>query len=773
MSKGLRYRGTMASRAGVVTEVRILTEGWTGAVSEVRFAGEEPIVIEWGEKEIEDAIHGSVATLKLMSEGDRTLAGLYTIKAGETAVEIDRGGVAYWRGTIDAELYEEPYSEASDYEVTITASDLGMLDRVKCPLSGRKTIEEIVRAGLEACGLGDMEIDESLITTELSAGSGAMTLSALSVQSGNWTDEDGEVMTMADVMEAALQPLGLMLWQRCGKMWAGDVNGLATAGATEAAEWMSDDAELSTEKVYGKVKITFSPYASGELLKGNITMDDATDASQINLTSVKPEDGEYYSYNPTLAETETTSSGDAIIDDLRKRLNPYDKNNVSMTIHLSKHGSGVAELAKGWYFKMVPQLGGEDCEGVCWGIVTTGDSNVKSGRVICADGNVKTIASSGQNRGQAKLMTTPRAWLPALSESERAKYKIRLTEEILVDDRYNYTNEASTSDEKALHDQIEDDWSYVMIPVSVKLWRDGEVKWHYDNTAAASAIRTDVTQVQYWETSGEWLHGDEGEERTCWLEYYDKEDRKKKSGVLGWKKNRQNIGATRTDLQASFMAMEDGQYIPYPPEEGEIEITVWAGVWPYWDIHWGQYQRLPLNNPETWTTGDDRHREVTYRIEQALERVRWVLYKGMTAEVVRNCVSTPTVESEDVEYKGVINADAKEDLDLDTKCGTMRGAIPTAKGVYLLSSSGAQVETLSRAGHTTQAEKLLMGTLSTHYGSRHTMLSGTMSTGGAATVLTEASESGKKFLIKGSSEDLGEDLREVTMVEIEADDWEE
>ena len=93
------------------------------------------------------------------------------------------------------------------------------------------------------------------------------------------------------------------------------------------------------------------------------------------------------------------------------------------------------------------------------------------------------------------------------------------------------------------------------------------------------------------------------------------------------------------------------------------------------------------------------------------------LYVRMLSIVMR--------KSEDIEYTGIINEAAKEDIKLDTICGTMTEINPTAKGVYFRTSDSCQLKELTRAGRTTQAEQLLIGTLYSQYADRRTLLAGT------------------------------------------------
>jgi hypothetical protein len=78
------YSGEFVSRDDVRWTVEIEKEtGTSGSVSsvgELSFAGEGALTIEWTETSKRDVLCGSVATVTLISPGDRTYADLYTIE---------------------------------------------------------------------------------------------------------------------------------------------------------------------------------------------------------------------------------------------------------------------------------------------------------------------------------------------------------------------------------------------------------------------------------------------------------------------------------------------------------------------------------------------------------------------------------------------------------------------------------------------------------------------------------------------------------------------
>ena len=215
MAKFLRYRGEFLSRAGVVWRVEILQESdqTFASVGTLEFDANDALVIDWNNADKENVICGSTATLQILSPGDRTYEDLYTIAPGQIRMDVYRNGSLYWSGALDPEFYEEPYERYNNYTVVLTFSDFGILDRLKYDLSGMRTLREIVDNCIRRSTI-KTSLDETLISTGLTPDGGKMSLSDLKVRSDNFYDEDGEALTLKEVIEGILQPLALRMVDR-------------------------------------------------------------------------------------------------------------------------------------------------------------------------------------------------------------------------------------------------------------------------------------------------------------------------------------------------------------------------------------------------------------------------------------------------------------------------------------------------------------------------------------------------------------------------------
>ena len=256
MAKYLRYAGEFLSRAGITWRVEILQEAAQAfaSVGVLNFEAEEPLVIEWKKTEKEDVICGSSASLRIESPGDRTYEDLYTIQVGAIRMDVYRAGYLYWSGTLDPEFYEEPYERASKYPVQLTFSDFGILGRLKYNLGDMQTLYAIVSNALTRSGINYTSIDQSLISTYIS--SSKITLGSLRVRSDNFYNEDGEASTLEDVLVGIMQPLGLRMIQRNGRIWVYDLNGLYTLAQQAQIVWDGASQTMGTDRVANNIKIT-------------------------------------------------------------------------------------------------------------------------------------------------------------------------------------------------------------------------------------------------------------------------------------------------------------------------------------------------------------------------------------------------------------------------------------------------------------------------------------------------------------------------------------
>lgn len=772
MTKQVRYRGSFLSRESVAWQVDIwqLSDTAFGTIGELTFPATEPVVIEWDEKGKEEVVCGSSATVCVESPGDRTYADLYTEIPGEIGVDIYREGALYWTGTLDPEQYEEPYERESKYDVTLCFQDFGILDRLRYDLTGMQTMGDILRDALDRAQLGDCELDVSSYVTSHHDAYHPATVDTMSVMSDNFYDEDGEPMTLLEVIEGMLQPLGQRMVQRRGCIWLYDLHGLAVVAPRRPLEWSGDSQTMGVDRVVNNIKLTFSPYADGSLLKEDeLEYTDYVDENAINLTRRQASETGYWSFYPDYGNWGGFGDGDA--------------SGLSFTIHKGR-GKGLAEIYKDTgYFRIVAQGDGADAEGVVWMFRTGGHGSLGSGLP-------QPVGMDPDLLGRI-VMRTRRVYIPPINEREESRpgfggsasaeseetraaserFWLRLKMGVLADPRYNPFTEKSGDNESSNYDNAKVRVNYMYVPCDVRLWdaaEGGNVLYHYSNRSIAARNTHDMSYIYLGRTLGSWEAGDNNyhnsSKAACWLSWYDEtaEDRREAAGIFGWQYNRQQIGADFGKLSHGLKNAENGQYMPYPPCGGWLEVAVWSSVSLIDDSS-------SLSRDGGVTALENSVGSNDYN---NLSNLRWMLYKAPTLEVVSSSASHKIVNSDDIEHTAWVNPNAQEDLEIDTICGTMTHLVPTAKGIIMVNTTGLRLQQLTRAGRTDRPERLWMGTLYSQFATRHTKLTGEafIDTGGLA-AFTEANQDGRVFIMTGEAQNLIEDITEAVIVELSEDEY--
>lgn len=745
MSKQLRYTGEFLSRAGVTWRVEILQDASApfGSVGQLTFEAEEALVIDWKHTDKEAVICGSEATLKLVSPGDRTYEDLYTIKVGRIRMDVYRENALYWSGALDPEFYEEPYEAYNHYVVTLTFSDFGILDRLKYNLAGMQTLQAILLDALTRSSINYGGLDADTYCTTYFPDGGKANPAALAVRSENFYDEDAEPSTLKEVVEGVLQPLALKMIQRNGQVYVYDLNGLHTA-AQRAITWDGDSQTMGVDKVANNVKVNFSPYSSAELLNGDLEYGGEYSVEMVNL--VADPGKSYYSYYPDYSEEHRQGSN-------------WDYNLINFTIFISNQGKGLVYLnPSARYCHILPLVGGpSETTGIAWAFHSGGHGGLNTGwpkRIL----NTVTMEQS------TVLMKTHRVFLPALSSEGQKSYYVRISLEMLLDARYNPFTEGNDGNEGGNYEGVKTRTGYAFVPIAVNIYDSkGNAICHYDN----SSIAKGGTKGHLAYCKGSWVSG-EGGFGSAYLEYYDPNDLWESAGICGWKKNRQCIGRPGRGnvdvvLYDSFKQMADGQYMPYPTQGGYLEVTVFAGVQCFDMDEYNGTTQTAWESPYYWGPNEN----------DWYNKVRWLLYKAPKVELVKNNLIFDAAELDDVEYSGYINKHAKEEISIDTICGTANTTCPTAKGIYCRATDSLQVQTLKRADVTDHPEKLLIGTLYSQFAARKTTLSGEakIDTGGLC-IYTERNQAGKVFMMSSETQDVITDTTDAQYTEFNADEYE-
>lgn len=758
--------GEFLSRAGVTWRAEILQEAAAPfeKIGNLTFEATEALVIEYPTTAKEDVICGSSATIQIESPGDRTYEDLYTIEVGAIRLDVYRNGVLYWSGTLDPEFYEEPYEKAAHYVVSLTFSDFGVLDRLKYTLAGMYTIREVINHCLTQTAINYGSVDESLISTSVSGGV-AMTLADLKVRSDNFYDEDGEAKSLKEVIEGILQPLGLRMIQRNGRVYVYDLNGLYTKGGEAEAIWNGDGSTMGVDVVYNNAKITWSTYAQSGNLSPEDCWTEETDPNLTNINNIYPKtykNSEYLSYHYST--------------ELRDWIDATDS---GFTIWLSKQGMNaeIGEKFKQYvnFFKIVPQYDGSESEGLALFVRTFqgykegSSSNWHAQLKRSAVGfNPAYLAGTLKDSDAAIFKSAP-VWIPPVDRGSDLLVRVCLN--LLMDPRFNPFEQAT----KIMDSVDENDWqkkwkargNYLYVPVTVKFQPDGsDTVYCWDNRAVVSRDKGQPVRTLA-ATLGQWVRFDTSKEDQpdVWgyLCYYDPEDRKENSGVAqGWAMNRPAINPHTEQITMILSKAETGQYIPYPDygTGGKLWVELRGKGWMISDGNCNLSETEIIDTYKIWS-GD-----------WSSPKIDWILCQLPTIEIINNEQFEQTINTDDVEYSAELNASAKEAIELDTICGSSAEGVPTARGAYFNASTGEQIKQLTRAGRTAQIEELLIGTLYSQYAERRTQLSGEIELHpGGLVCFTEQNQEGKKFILTGETQDVIMDTTEATITELRPDEY--
>lgn len=723
MAKYKRYEGEFYSIGGVKWRVEIHQEATAPyeTVGELRFEV-DALTIEWPEAPKHQPVCGSSATLKIESPGDRTYVDLYTIEPASVLLKVYRDGSLYWQGTLDTEFYEEPYNRDSLYPVSLTFSDFGVLDRLEYTLEGQQSIKAIITDAMTRAGL-TVDVDTYHVALKFSA-SEVLSLDGITVRSDNFTNEDGEKSSVREVLDSILQPLGLKMIQRGGKVYVYDLQGLYVTGA-KAVNWEGVDRTLSVDKVYNSAKVTYSPNADPTQLSDEIDYVGEHDFSKVNVGNLV---ANYYSF---YANGDNVTQGD-----ISFTLFAYGKLGPACDIANYNANGGIAYIE--------PVLSGGSATACFLRGARMGRNH--SGKNFGSIGRAKDV----------KILTMRRAYLPPLNTEDAKRFRLRLQLEMLLDPRYNPFEPEDDKNEKVNYGNVKTCSAWVFVPVYITLYNaEGVAVKHFSNRARwTRGASGTIFSLQY---DCEWKDGP-ATYGACWLAYYDPDDLKENTGILGWKTNRPNIGRPerRTDLAFgiydSFKQLT-GEYIPYPPSGGYIEISVGQGT-----LGYDYNDNCPTDESNTQSYWDSAN---------MWQHMRWHLYKAPKLSVVNYDVLLSEAEVEDKEYKTKFNAFAKDELTFDTKCGTLDRAFPHVRSSYFRADTGKQILTMYRVGATGHPEELLINAMRSQHARRHTSLRGqcTSDPGGIA-VYSDDNQEDKKFMITAEVQRCVEDVSDVTLVEL-------
>lgn len=768
----LMYYSDFVSVSGRHWRIEISGSG-TADMGPVPLPADRPLVLEWQETEHYEPLQASSATLRVISESDRRfLDTLYSEIPCEVRLDVLLDGKLYWRGTLDTEFYEEPYSYRDGYEVSLTFSDLAVLDRLDFDLDGRVTALELLNTALDRAALSEVPVTQisTLLpgthSSEKPDASSYLALDDIKVDSSNFYDEDGKPSSWRDVLAAVLQPMSFRLVQRGGRFYVYDL--CALRGSTPAAvEWDGTDAVLSRDRVYNRVVITVSPYGSAEVLRDCITAEDPSglDPMEHNALTIYTSFYDVSNNSWQFGSTEGLTKG------------------FYLYLGGDTGGDGVTLGSECRYFLLSPVNDGDDGLGVL-AMLRHGAMSVREPRQDGLSGLARYGYAAGYPQchdlfhvdhsellhpfpdGMAyapdsEVFTTDR-----IRVIQSGKFRLKVTLELLFDVRYNPYEDADTDftapngteldNESEAWSDFQESCRLGYVPVKLHFYGlDGSLIGFYSNVGvysryfhASDASYGQMPPEMRRRNSG-WKHiGETSDIDIAYLAYYDVDGNQTADSCCfgGWKSNRPMVWSDGMALPEWYSKNDSGEIMDNPADvfgqDGYIELTVMQGI-------------VQMHDDNT----------IHPRV---YDDVRWLAYRNPEISVIERDTSKNASE-EDFELTAYLNGSVREEVSLDLIVGSY-GDLPNCRGL-MYDKDGNRIKTFIRNGISGRPEILLAGTIYSQYASAKLRLSGTMVLLDGFGTYSDAAMPGRSFIMASDVQDVRCEESKAVLTELGTDDY--
>lgn len=519
----LRYKAETRSRKNEKIEIQIFQKADSPfMVQDVQITD---LNLEWGEVDKIEPVMSSSATLTVVSKTDRQFVDLYTVEAGSVRMDVLLKDKLYWSGTLDPELYEEPFAYKNEYEVSFTFSDFAILERKTYGTTGFVTFGELIDLCLEASGI-QYESVAKHISTKVAGAVTSTIYEDTSYLSDNFYDESGDAMSLREVLDALLKPYSLRMMQKNGQIVIYDLNKLSSGYTSHCIVWDSNDSVLGVDKVYNNVKVAFSPYEKADLLRCEV-------------------------------------DGKSISGDVKKRLIKVPNEDLpGFDLTIGNDGIGAMKGSGCKFFKIDPAYSGSNSTGVAHTIRLYDNGQEES-----------LILPATSTTGSLAMKPADMVYVGSATDDVRKAMKLRVSVDLMFDVRINPFETNSLENEKKNFERMQDWCNFAYIPIKLTL-RDatGKALWHWSNERVMNS-----KSYEHNDSNALWERG-EGSWSKAWLCWYDLHNRKSSTGLGGWQTNRKIIGYYREGLPATFEKLGSGEYIDLPPVEGWLDFEIGKGL---------------------------------------------------------------------------------------------------------------------------------------------------------------------------------------------------
>ena len=724
--RSLRYQGEFLSREGVRWKILLLQETDTPypVVGEFCFPADSPLVIEWKEVDKLEPVQASCATLTVVSKVDRQYIDLYTVDPGSVLLEVYRNGALYWCGTMDTELYEEPFSYEKEYEVSMTFSDFAILERFNFSGSDICTLEELLTACVKNACLSAAYLTDG-ITSHVSTSiqdipADSNIFRELCLYSENFYDEEEEPMTQREVLDEVLRPFALRLVQRCGGLHLYDLNAFQTAFKPQTVEWAGTDAVLGVDNVYKNVDLSFSPYERTTLFKKEVEIKSFT-AESFGVVRMNSYDENYYQ------------------PELSFHMGLYQNNEAASGLKLHKNAR---------IYQINALASGDESQGIAW----CAQTDAKVGYACTLQNKLSADGTALMTFNKKLLIPNTGSLMADSSDlfNLRSGLTVKISLPLLLDGRYNPFEDAGKYNSQNEYDYWKKNVHALYVPAEINLLdSNGKIAYSYMNIFNNKLV-----------SGGFLANGNATSGMECVFSYLTGDGTQGWDG--GWKDccthTSRMAMAVAGDIQLGFVmaaAYTGAMYLNLPPNlQGHtLEIKIKTGIYKDSGVSLLGVQ----DSYSPLSVEDEKH-------------ARWVLYKMPEIEFVdgyRNSIDT-----KDIGYTSWLNRSAREKLELDTVVGCgIKNTNDRGLGVLMRSATLAPMYEFIRQGTTLSLEKLLIGTVYSNYHRRMNVLSGTVKLLSGIGTYTDRSAPGT-YVLLSDVQDLIADESGMKMVEVEPDNYE-
>jgi len=236
---------------------------------------------------------------------------LYTTNPQEVLIKLFRNGNTEFLGWMDSEQYSDEWTDAVNYEVTITGNNgFALLERIAYNgPTDLTSLYDLVHAAIVAIGLPYTTITVATGTTIGGEEELETCLDKIYSKPDNFVDEKGVVMSWREVLESILTPLDLGIFAHGNTVYLRDTHTMGAGGVCKSRsmagtsgkaseipnpitlDWVLDESTISYEKALNRATVKFNKYKYDKI--SFPINEDTVRGVSTNFTMTAPDGKEY------------------------------------------------------------------------------------------------------------------------------------------------------------------------------------------------------------------------------------------------------------------------------------------------------------------------------------------------------------------------------------------------------------------------------------------------------------------------------------------------